>query len=74
MEGRIEMHLEALKTHRARAADTEFTFVEGETIHTENSYKFTPARFAALAAQGGWRVASRWESPAPEFAVYLLEG
>jgi dimethylhistidine N-methyltransferase len=74
MEGRIEMHLEVLKTHRARAADTEFTFVEGETIHTENSYKFTPARFAALAAQGGWRVASRWESPAPEFAVYLLEG
>ena len=74
MEGRIEMHLEALRTHRAQAAGVGFTFVKGETIHTENSYKFTPARFAALAAQAGWRVARRWESPAPEFAVYLLEG
>ena len=73
MEGRIEMHLEVLKTHTARAAGVEFAFVEGETIHTENSYKFTEAYFTALAERAGWRVARRWESPAPRFAVYLLE-
>ncbi|HXU99904.1 MAG TPA: ergothioneine biosynthesis protein EgtB [Caulobacteraceae bacterium] len=73
VEGRIEMHLAVLKTHVARAADTDFTFVEGETIHTENSYKFTKDYFAALARRGGWRVARVWESPPPRFAVYLLE-
>jgi uncharacterized SAM-dependent methyltransferase len=67
------MHLEVLTSHVARAAGAEFAFVEGETIHTENSYKFTDAYFTALAARGGWRVARRWESRAPRFAVYLLE-
>lgn len=74
LEGRIEMHLEVLRSHRARVAEAEFVFVQGETIHTENSYKFTDARLASLAERAGWRVARRWESSAPQFAVYLLEG
>jgi dimethylhistidine N-methyltransferase len=73
MENRIEMHLKARSTHTVRAAGQDFTFVEGETIHTENSYKFPREMFAALAERGGWRVARRWENPAPSFAVYLLE-
>ncbi|HEY1449048.1 MAG TPA: ergothioneine biosynthesis protein EgtB [Caulobacteraceae bacterium] len=73
MEGRIEMHLEVLKARSARVAEAEFDFVTGETIHTENSYKFTHARFEAMARRGGWRATRRWESPAPQFAVYLLE-
>jgi dimethylhistidine N-methyltransferase len=73
LESRVEMHLAVLSTHEARAADTEFAFIEGETIHTENSYKFTKAYFAALVRRGGWRVARVWESPPPRFAVYLLE-
>jgi uncharacterized SAM-dependent methyltransferase len=67
------MHLAVLSTHQARAADVEFAFIEGETIHTENSYKFTKTYFTALARRGGWRVARAWESPPPRFAVYLLE-
>jgi dimethylhistidine N-methyltransferase len=73
LEGRIEMHLQAKKTHRAQVAGVEIEFFAGETIHTENSYKFTSARFAALAARGGWRIVKSWESPPPEFAVYVLE-
>jgi uncharacterized SAM-dependent methyltransferase len=73
IEGRIEMHLEVMKSHSARVAGVEIAFVAGETIHTENSYKFTPARFAALAERAGWRTVRRWESPPPEFAIYLLE-
>ncbi|HZK98612.1 MAG TPA: ergothioneine biosynthesis protein EgtB [Caulobacteraceae bacterium] len=71
-EGRMEMHLEALTDHTARAAGRAFGFVAGETIHTENSYKFTPARFADLARRAGWRVDGQWVSPAPEFAIFLL--
>jgi dimethylhistidine N-methyltransferase len=72
MEGRVEMHLEALRALSVQAASRRFDFVEGETIHTENSYKYTEARFADLAARGGWRVAGLWTSPPPSFAVYEL--
>jgi dimethylhistidine N-methyltransferase len=71
-ESRMEMHLEALKTHQARAAGRTFSFVAGETIHTENSYKYTQEGFSDLANRAGWAVASRWVSPRPAFAVFLL--
>jgi dimethylhistidine N-methyltransferase len=73
LEGRVEMHLQALASHSVRAAGQMFSFVEGETIHTENSYKFTEAGFSDLAARAGWAVARRWISPAPRVAVFLLE-
>jgi dimethylhistidine N-methyltransferase len=72
MESRIEMHLEALRSMKANAAGRTFSFVRGETIHTENSYKFTPEGFRALAERAGWRPVRQWVSPAPEFAVFLL--
>ena len=72
LESRVEMHLEALRTLKARAAGREFAFVRGETIHTENSYKFTPEGFGALAERAGWRTVRQWISPAPEVAVFLL--
>jgi dimethylhistidine N-methyltransferase len=72
-EGRVEMHLQVTRTHRANAAGAAFDFVEGETIHTENSYKFTDPQFRALAARAGLSVARRWESPVPRFSIYLLE-
>ena len=74
LEGRMEMHLEALRTHRAHAAGRAFPFVRGETIHTENSYKYTEEGFADLAARAGWRVTRRWVSPEPVFAIFLLAG
>ncbi|MBS0411383.1 MAG: ergothioneine biosynthesis protein EgtB [Proteobacteria bacterium] len=73
LEGRVEMHLEVLRSHRAHAAGVAFDFVAGETIHTENSYKFTVEGFRALAARAGWGVRRTWISPAPEFAVLLLD-
>jgi uncharacterized SAM-dependent methyltransferase len=45
----------------------------GETIHTENSYKFTVESFTALADRAGWRVGAQWISPEPAFAVFLLQ-
>ena len=68
----MEMHLEALRAVAASAAGQPINLVQGETIHTENSYKYTQARFDDLAARGGWRVAGFWTSPSPTFAVYEL--
>ena len=51
---RIEMHLKSLVSQRvhipANSSGPALTlhFEEGETIHTENSYKFTPASIEAL--------------------------
>ncbi len=73
LEGRIEMHLEAIASQTVHAADQTFAFVKGETIHTENSYKYSPEFFAGLARRSGWRVTGEWLSPAPAFAVFMLE-
>jgi uncharacterized SAM-dependent methyltransferase len=49
-----------------------FDFAAGETLHTENSYKFTVEGFARLAAEAGWRLEREWASAHPAFAVVLL--
>jgi uncharacterized SAM-dependent methyltransferase len=53
-------------------AGRRFAFKAGETIHTENSYKFSLDGFAALAVQAGWRPERRWASADPAFAMVLL--
>ena len=72
LEQLMEMHLLSAGGQVAHAAGRAFRFAAGETIHTENAYKFTPDRVADLAAQGGWRVERSWISPAPAFGVFLL--
>ncbi len=76
-ESRIEMHLESLVAQRVRipanSAGPAFTlnFAPGETIHTENSYKFTPAAVEALLASAGFKVKQSWQDPHSLFAVTL---
>jgi dimethylhistidine N-methyltransferase len=70
---RIEMHLESLLDQTVSVAGRDIAFAEGETIHTENSHKYTVEGFGDLAARAGWRIAQSWVSPPPEFAVLLLE-
>jgi dimethylhistidine N-methyltransferase len=72
-DSRIEMHLQSRLDQKVRVAGAEFAFEEGETIHTENSHKYTVEGFAALAARAGWRLSRQWVSPPPCFAVLLLE-
>jgi dimethylhistidine N-methyltransferase len=71
-ESRMEMHLVSRRDQVVHVAGQAFRFTAGETIHTENSYKFSPARFADLAASAGWRVERQWISPEPTFAIVLL--
>ncbi|RXZ38228.1 L-histidine N(alpha)-methyltransferase [Oxalobacteraceae bacterium CAVE-383] len=69
---RMEMHLVSRADQIVNAAGQTFAFKEGERLHTENSHKFTPESFAALAAQAGWTVTRQWISAAPQFAVFSL--
>ena len=71
-ESRIEMHLESTRDQIVMVGDYGFRFAAGETIHTENSYKYPAEAFETIARRAGWTVAQRWVSEDPTFAVYAL--
>lgn len=71
-EGRVEMHLKALKTHEAFIGGKTINFYEGETIHTESSYKYTIDGFTYLAKRSGWKADKYWISSTPQFSIFLL--
>jgi dimethylhistidine N-methyltransferase len=69
---RIEMHLASTKRQKVSVAGRMFSFRAGETIHTENSYKYTPGSFAALARGCGWTPEIAWTDPKELFSVNVL--
>lgn len=71
-EGRVEMHLRSLTDQTLRVGGRAFTFGAGETVHTENSYKYDADGSAALAARAGLRRQRRWTDPRGWFALELL--
>lgn len=70
--GRIEMHLVSLARQRVRLGRHRFAFETGETIHTENSYKYSVAEFRELAAAAGFRAAKVWQDARGRFALFGL--
>ncbi len=66
--GRIEMHLESLVDQSVRLAGRTFKFAAGETIHTENSYKYTLAGFDDLAIRAGFQRDRHWTDAEGLFA------
>jgi L-histidine N-alpha-methyltransferase len=72
---RMEMHLESLVAQEIAipALDLKVSFRRGETIHTENSYKFTPETAGALLQRGGFAVRQSWTDEKRWFGVYLAE-
>jgi L-histidine Nalpha-methyltransferase len=72
---RVEMHLESLIAQAVTIGDLGLTvdFRRGESIHTENSYKFTPDTAAALLERGGFAVRQSWTDQRRWFGVYLAE-
>ncbi|HEU5163723.1 MAG TPA: L-histidine N(alpha)-methyltransferase [Thermoanaerobaculia bacterium] len=71
--GRIEMHLRSLREQTVRVAGIEVSFRAKETIHTENSYKYTRDGFRALAEQAGFRARDVWTDDGKLFSVWILE-
>jgi dimethylhistidine N-methyltransferase len=69
---RIEMHLISKKAFTARVLGKKFSFRPGESIHTENSYKYSIERFTALARTTGWTPLESWTDAAGMFSVHAL--
>ena len=69
---RIEMHLASRKRQKVRVAGRAIEFRAGETIHTENSYKYTLETFGALARGSGWNPAAVWTDAGGNFSVHAL--
>lgn len=71
-EGRVEMHLVSLRDQEVTVAGEPVTFRAGETIHTENSYKYTFAQIQALAHAAGFSLRRQWTDEQDYFSVNLL--
>ena len=71
--GRIEMHLVSKHKQELRVNGHCFNLEAGESLHTENSYKYAPEEFISLASNSGFKEVSHWMDSDGLFAIYLFE-
>ncbi len=71
---RIEMHLVSRERQRVaiKALHMTVDLDAGETIHTENSYKYSPSDLEDLAREGGFAIEQTWQDSNNSFADMLL--
>lgn len=69
---RIEMHLVSRVAQTVQVCGQRYSFAAGESIHTENSCKYTPARFRLLAEKAGFRPAAMWTDADSLFSLHWL--
>lgn len=67
--GRVEMHLVSQRDQTLHVCGHSFSFSTGESIHTENSYKYASDALRQLAAEAGFQRHNRWTDPKGWFAV-----
>jgi uncharacterized SAM-dependent methyltransferase len=69
----MEMHLVSRIAQQANVGALDFAveFAAGESIHTENSYKYRPGQAEALLKETGFRAEATWTDPRGWFAVCL---
>lgn len=70
--GCIEMHLVSRKRQRIVIGDRSFDLEQGETIHTEDSRKYTLDGFRAQAQAAGWRPLEAWVDDRRLFSLHYL--
>jgi len=73
VKSRIEMHLESTRDQCVNipAAQLSVQFAAFETIHTENSYKFTRNTLCALLADAGFTIEQTWTDPRQWYSLTL---
>ena len=69
--GRIEMHLVAKQDVEFTVAGRGFAIAAGETIHTENSYKYRLEEAQLLARAAGWEPLAAWTDPQGFFTIHV---
>ncbi|KPZ54512.1 Histidine-specific methyltransferase EgtD [Pseudoalteromonas sp. P1-13-1a] len=72
VHSRIEMHLVSKCNQSVVINDKQIDFVAGESIHTENSHKYTLEAFKNLAAQANLSLEQTWQDEKSYFALCLL--
>ncbi len=70
---RIEMHLVATRDIAFGVADQPFAMAKGESIHTENSHKFSRRTSNMLLLAGGWEPQARWMDSKERFSLLLAQ-
>lgn len=70
--GRIEMYIVSLSDQVVHIGDVAIAFQKGETLHTENSYKYSIPEFQSLALQAGYYSKCVWTDPQDLFSVHYL--
>ncbi|MBO9378660.1 L-histidine N(alpha)-methyltransferase [Sphingomonas histidinilytica] len=70
---RIEMHLEAIEDIAFEVSGHPVTMRRGETIHTENSHKYTPDQARLMLQASGWSPCAQWSDPEDSFLILLAE-
>ena len=73
-EGRVELGLQSLEDQEVEIAalDCVAKFAKNETIHTEDSYKYSLEEIDQLADASGFQVEHRWLDPAGSYSLNLL--
>lgn len=72
-EGRVEMHLVAIRPTAITLDGLRHSFGKGDDIHTENSHKFSIDEFRQLAAAAGFEHGTSWTDDDELFSLHLLE-
>lgn len=70
---RVEMHLVSTTWESFEVLGRRFGFPAGDSIHTQNSYRYSLARFHALARRAGWAPLQFWTDAHARFGVHVLE-
>lgn len=72
--GRIEMHLISRLEQSVQVGRKKFPFQRGESIHTENSYKYEIKEFRELAQRAGWQPKTAWTDSQELFSLQYFNG
>jgi dimethylhistidine N-methyltransferase len=70
--GRVEMHLESLRDQEFTIDGQSFSMKAGETIHTENSYKYGVKEFTEAAEAAGYWSVQVWQDQKSLFSIHYL--
>jgi dimethylhistidine N-methyltransferase len=70
---RVAMHLVSPSWQTVEVLGRRFSFAAGESIHTENAYKYSLTRFQCLAQRAGWSPRQFWSDGRGRFGVHVLE-
>ena len=68
-EGRVEMHLISTRDQSYNVGGITIRFREGESIHTENSYKFSISELEAMLREAGFSETSVWKDSRDLYAL-----